>query len=155
MCTCESPPTIHLSVRTASHPSLVVKHCSLTSLIRLQLNHLSVCLTVCSLLSSMSVLLSSLPPLSLHFLLLCCTLLCHPAPLHLPRSPQSPSPPSLHSLSPHPLVRGVSEYNRVNHSHSEAVSLSIHSTAEAWNTLSSSTYHHAANTHRADYTTTH
>lgn len=71
----------------------------------------------------------------------CCIPLCHSAPililnrflafLHLSLSPFLPPC----TFSPHPLVRGVSEYNGVNHSHSEAVSLSIHGTAEAWNTI--------------------
>lgn len=124
---------LNLSVRTVSHPSLAVKHWSLTSLIRPLLNHLSVCLTVCSLFSSSSVAPHSSPPV------------LHQAYLHLSsHSAGSRSLPLfLHSLRP-ALVRGVGEYNRVNHSHSEAVSLSIHRTAEAWNMLSSSTYHHAA-----------
>lgn len=130
---------LNLSVRTVSHPSLAVKHWSLTSLIRPLLNHLSVCLTVCSLFSISSVALASIwapdssPPV------------LHQAYLHLSsHSAGSRSLPLfLHSLRP-ALVRGVGEYNRVNHSHSEAVSLSIHRTAEAWNMLSSSTYHHAA-----------
>lgn len=62
---------LNLSVRTVSHPSLAVKHWSLTSLIRPLLNHLSVCLTVCSLFSISSVALASIwaphsPPPVLH-----------------------------------------------------------------------------------------
>lgn len=73
--------------------------------------------------------------------------------LQVPCSSHSPSLP-LCTLSPHPLVRGESEYNRVNHSYSEAVALSIHSTVRAWNTLPSSTYLHTANTRRARRHTT-
>lgn len=142
------PRSIHLSVRTAYHPSSVVKHCSLTSLIRQLLNHLSVCLTVCSLFSFLSVLFSCLRifPFSSNVAPCFVTLHLFPHIKQVPCSPQTVSLP-LCSLFSHPLVRGESEYNRVNHSHSEAVSLSIHSTAETWNTLLSSTYHHKANTY--------
>ena len=122
------------------HPSLVVKHYSLTSLIRLLLNQLSVCFLIPSV---------SLTSLSI-FLLLSSVALCfvtlHLFPHFTGFLPTSASI-CFYPLSPHSYsVRGVGEYNRVNHSHSGAVSLSIYRAEEGWNTLSSSTYRHATKT---------
>lgn len=82
------PPSIHLSSRTTSHPSLVVKHCSLTSLIRRQLNHLSVCLSAPS-----PPLIRSSPHLSAYMYLLPRS---HP---HVKQVPCSSLPSPLCSLS--------------------------------------------------------
>lgn len=145
-CMCVSPP-IHLSVRTASHLSLVVKHCSLASLIRPPLNHLSVCVTVCSLFSSSSVLFSSvyISPV-LHPALSLCT---YSHIKQVPCFPQSLSlPSSLPALSPLILLceEWVSTMELITAI--QRLYLCLFTTQRRPGTQSpSSAYHHIANVH--------